>query len=270
MTPRTTPGTYALDNDDPAAVDRHQYLAEILDDFTRSRLRHVGDLTGRRCLEVGAGGGSVADWLVDQVGPTGRVVATDLNVRHLPQDARYQVLMHDLTIDPLPEGPWDLIHARLVLAHLGAPRDILRRLVAGLAPGGALVIEEWDSSFGVPLLVSPNPEAVELFATYHRHLREVLAASGNDLTWPKKVHAAMTEEGLVEVDTAFHARAWPGGSAGARLHAINASQLHAELQAAGFTDVHLDQLRTIVDDPRTVVRGLITTSTIGRRPPAGA
>ena len=31
------------------------------------------------CLEVGAGGGSIAHWLCQAVGPTGRVLATDID-----------------------------------------------------------------------------------------------------------------------------------------------------------------------------------------------
>src|SRR5262245_24735854 len=38
---------------------------------------------GWRCLEVGAGGGSIAAWLADCVGSEGAVVATDLDTTHL-------------------------------------------------------------------------------------------------------------------------------------------------------------------------------------------
>jgi hypothetical protein len=76
----------------------------------------------------------------------------------------------------------------------------------------------------------------------------------------------MVDECLVDVDTELHARSWPGGSAGALLHAVNVGQLHAELRDAGFTDDQLARLRLMVRDPRTVVRGLVTCSTVGRRP----
>jgi ubiquinone/menaquinone biosynthesis C-methylase UbiE len=35
---------------------------------------------GWRCLEVGAGRGSMAVWLAQRVGPSGHVVATDVDV----------------------------------------------------------------------------------------------------------------------------------------------------------------------------------------------
>jgi predicted O-methyltransferase YrrM len=83
--------SYAFNNDDPDAIDRHNVLPIMFDEFTASRLAGVGNLTGRRCLELGAGGGSVAGWLARQVGPTGEVLATDINTRHLPTDGGYQV-----------------------------------------------------------------------------------------------------------------------------------------------------------------------------------
>ena len=90
MTASTGPDspTYAFDNDDPEAVDRHSILAEVLDELSISRLTGLGELTGRRCLEIGAGGGSVAAWLATRTGETGRVLATDINTRHLRADRK--------------------------------------------------------------------------------------------------------------------------------------------------------------------------------------
>ena len=56
---------------------------------------------GTRCLEVGAGGGSVAFWLAEQVGQSGVVVATDLETDFLESEASshpgMEVLRHDIT-----------------------------------------------------------------------------------------------------------------------------------------------------------------------------
>ena len=38
---------------------------------------------GWRCLEIGAGRGSMATWLAERVGPAGQVVATDIDTRYL-------------------------------------------------------------------------------------------------------------------------------------------------------------------------------------------
>ncbi len=257
---------YTFDNDDPVAAERLKLLSAVLDEFTISRLSSLGDLAGRRCLELGAGNGSIAGWLADQAGPSGRVLVTDINTRHIPPDRRYAVVRHDLTSDPLPDGPWDVIHARLVLRHLPGRHSILRRLAATLAPGGALAIGEWDPYRTGLVLAAPEPEAATLFHAYLTSVEQILDARAVDLEWPWQVHAAMASVGLVDVDTTVHARSWPGGSAGALHHAATISQLRTSMLEAGMTGEQLDRLCGYLRDPRMVVRGLLTVSIVGRRP----
>jgi len=257
---------YTFANDDPVAVERLNLLSAVLDAFTISRLSSLGDLTGRRCLELGAGNGSIAGWLADQASPSGQVLATDINTRPIPPDHRYSVVRHDLTTDPLPDGPWDVIHARLVLGHLPGRHDILRRLAAALAPDGALAVEEWDDSHAGLVLGAPEPEAATLFPAYLTAVEQLLTARGLDHDWAWQVHAAMAGAGLVDVDTAVHARSWPGGSAGALHHDANIRLLRPRILEAGMTGEQLDRLSGFLHDPRMVVRGLLTISTVGRRP----
>jgi SAM-dependent methyltransferase len=257
---------YTFDNDDPAAAERLALSSAVLDGFTISRLAPLGDLTGRRCLELGAGNGSVAGWLADQAGLSGQVLATDINTRHIPADRGYRVLRHDLTRDPLPDGPWDLIHARLVLRHVPGRHEILRGLAGVLAPGGALAIEEWDSYRAGLVLAAPEAEAEELFYRFETAVEQLTAARAVDVEWPWQVHGAMAKAGLVEVDTAVHARSWSGGSAGARHYAATIRLLRPRLLEAGMDGEQLDRLSGYLHDPRMVVRGLLTVSTIGRRP----
>ncbi len=265
MSAPTTTG-YAFDNDDPDATDRHTYLPTMLDEFTTSRLCGLGALTGRRCLELGAGGGSIAAWLADRVGTAGHVLATDINVRHLPTGVPYEVLRHDLATEPVPAGSWDLIHARLLLLHLPQRREIVHRLVAALAPGGALVLEDFASSLGEAVLAAPDERGTQLCGKYQDAMQKILPARGSDPGWAGRVPAILLEEGLVEVDTVAHARSWPGGTAGALLMEANIRQLRPEFVAAGMAAAELDELCRLVHDPRLVVRGPITYSTIGRRP----
>ncbi|GAA4610156.1 SAM-dependent methyltransferase [Actinoplanes octamycinicus] len=260
----TRRGTYSFDNDDPIAALRHRLLAEILDPFTVERLAALGDLTGRRCLEAGAGGGSIAGWLA---GRGGSVLATDLKPQHLELGAGYRVLRHDLVTEPVPEPPWDLIHARLVLSHLPDRAGVLRRLAASLVPEGLLLIEEWASAIRGVVLAAPDAAAAELVERYYDILvGRVLPGNGNDPAWGCRVHAAMLAAGLTDVSTEVRARSWPGGTAGARLIAVNVEQQRAGLLAGGLTETDLDRLGELAEDPRLVVRGILTYSTLGRRP----
>jgi ubiquinone/menaquinone biosynthesis C-methylase UbiE len=258
--------TYAFDNNDPAAVDRHSVLAEVLDELSISRLSALGDLTGRRCLELGAGGGSIATWLAGRTGPAGRVLATDINTRHLRFDSGYEVLGHDLVTEPVPDGEWDVIHARLVLLHLPARSEILGRLVEALAPGGTLLIEDFETTFRKTALVTATMEDAELLDTYHRTLVEsVLPSHGNDPTWAGRVHAEMLAAGLRDVDTVVYARSSAGGSPGARLIAANIAQARADFRAAGMSEAQLQAVERLTSDPRVVIRTPLTYSTAGRK-----
>jgi hypothetical protein len=81
------------------------------DHGTRALLERLGIGPGLRCLEVGAGGGSIAAWMADQAGDGGHVLATDIDTTHL---------------EPLADGT----------LHFG--RTLLRRLEdAGLQETGS-------------------------------------------------------------------------------------------------------------------------------------
>src|SRR5690348_11786417 len=74
---------FAQDSPDASERRRLAALTEIADPITTRRLTDLGIGPGWCCLEVGAGDGSVARWLAGRVGPEGRVVATDLDLRFL-------------------------------------------------------------------------------------------------------------------------------------------------------------------------------------------
>ena len=74
---------YSLDNDWILARQRLALLEAHTDVGTIRFLDALDVGDGWRCLEVGGGGGSITEWLCRRVGPTGRVVATDINTRFL-------------------------------------------------------------------------------------------------------------------------------------------------------------------------------------------
>ena len=74
-----------------------------------ANLASVGIEPGWNCLDVGAGGGTIATWLCTQVGPRGGVTATDINTRFLKSIRRpnLQIQRHDIVSDSLPEGRFE-------------------------------------------------------------------------------------------------------------------------------------------------------------------
>ncbi len=100
---------------------------------------------------MGGGGGSVARWLAERVGPAGRVLCTDLDTRIIEQGSaaaggNLEVRRHDIAHDELPREAFDLAHARLVMIHVPERERALENMVKALKPGGWLVIEDFDTA----------------------------------------------------------------------------------------------------------------------------
>ena len=72
---------YTLDNAWNQASARLAALEAVFDSGTIRYLDGIGVGDGWRCLEVGAGGGSIAAWLARRVGAGGCVLATDIDTR---------------------------------------------------------------------------------------------------------------------------------------------------------------------------------------------
>jgi SAM-dependent methyltransferase len=255
---------YALDNDRAGAGDMLDCLSGILDPATVNLLSPYVR-AGGRCLELGAGNGTIAGWMADAVGAHGDVVATDLKPDHIRHHPRVRVLRHDLRSEPLPAGPFDVIHARLLLAHLPQRESLVRHMADALAPGGTLAIEDWGVAGTGQVLYSPWPHTARLYQHYQRALIAVFAGAGNDPAWSTRVHATMAEAGLTGVRTAVHADSWTGGMPGCQLPLAVSAQLRAQLVEHGLKPEGLDTLRAHLADPRVVLLGNLTWSVTGRR-----
>lgn len=264
----TTTDAYALDNGRAGAAGMLGCLSAILDQSTVELLAPLVPLRGR-CLELGAGNGSVARWLGDAVGRHGRVVTTDLKLDHMRADVlshpRVELLQHDVRTDPLPTGPFDMVHARLLFAHLPGRDTLLPTLCDVLAPGGVLVIEEWGGTGPGQVLASPWPETADLYHRYQQALIAMFAAAGNDPTWSTRVHAVMDTAGLVDVRTTVRARSWTGGTAGCQLPIEVSGQVRERLLDNGLDPEDLDVLRAHLTDPRVVLLGNLTWSIVGHK-----
>lgn len=263
--PESTPG-YAFDNAWVAAERRLTELERLLDPGTLQQLSRLGIGPGWSCLEVGAGRGSIARWLAERVAPTGRVLATDLDLRFLQghADAVLTIQQHDITADPLPAAAFDLIHARLVLMHLPAREQVLAQLVRALRPGGWLLLEEqvtWLWHADAP------PAASALFDRMQRAMAQVTTRRGMDLQWGDQLHRRLREAGLVDVGATGTCFRYAGGSPGAVLWMLNVEQLRGGLlDVGGLRAEEVTQYLALLDEPRITWLTPLVVATWGRRP----
>jgi len=235
---------YIFDNaaEGPTAR-RFAGLEALYDPRTRRALEATGVGPGWHCLEVGAGGGSVAAWLADRVGPDGDVLATDLDPRFLNPltaldcaNTNVEVRRHDIAVDPLPEDVFDLVHARLVLLHLPTAAAVLARLAAALRPGGWLVIEDFDPTFVDRAFPVADPVDAAVTHRVFGALGEMLEARGAGHGWARGLHRRVADTGLVDIVVEGHLEIRTGGSPGARVDSANLEQTGPTLVAAGQLD----------------------------------
>jgi ubiquinone/menaquinone biosynthesis C-methylase UbiE len=172
---------YMLDNARHESADRFAALSALFDSTTTRHLERCGVRRGWRCLEVGAGGGSIATWLADRVGASGAVLATDIEPRFLSALARpsMEVRRHDIGVDALPERAFDLVHARLVLMHVPDRDQALERMIGALKPGGWIVAEEFDS---VSLPPAPDQCPLETRLDTQIALLKLIGSMGGSCT----------------------------------------------------------------------------------------
>jgi SAM-dependent methyltransferase len=206
-------GNYLLDNEGEQAAQRFDALSDVFDPVTFRHLEVVGVDKGWRCWEVGAGGPSVPSWLASKVGGD-CVIASDIDVRWLGTHAGFGVLEHDVVTDAPPPGPFDLVHARLVLTHLPSRDVALSNMVAALRPGGWLVIEDFDVDFQPCATPDASTPQQYLANRIRAGFITLLAERGVDLELGRKLPRLFRQHGLVDVAAdAYFPLALPAGAA---------------------------------------------------------
>jgi hypothetical protein len=261
---------YLLDNRLDGAGVRLAAIAELFDPVTVRQLAATGVGPGWRCWDVGAGGPTVARWLSTAVGPTGSVVATDLDLsRFGDPPAGVTALVHDVTGDPPPGGPFDLIHARLVLVHLPERAHVLATLAGALAPGGWLVVEDADPALQ-PLACIDEAGPDEVLANRIRAgFRAMLAARGADLAFGRTLPRLLRGAGLEDVA----AEAWfpVTGAVGAVLERVTVEQVRDGLVTRGLATVdEVDRYLAVLATGRLDLSTAPLVSARGRRPGTAA
>jgi trans-aconitate methyltransferase len=224
---------YVLDNTWKAAQDRLAQLEATFDAWSIRNLGEVGVDSEWKCLELAAGGGSIAAWLCRRVGPSGQVVAMDLEPRLLGALAmpNLRVQRHNILTDPLPESTFDLVHARALLTFLPEPKQVIRKMVSALKPGGWLLLEEPDYISAIPD-PSMAAEAIELSTKGWDALLSHLRSKGYDTALGRHLYYDVIAAGLTEVKAEGFVPMQLGGTATARFWRITFEQVQSDLLAA--------------------------------------
>lgn len=264
-----TDSRYLLDHDPEAGDLRLGVKERIQDPTTIEHLEAIGVAPGWSCLEVGAGRGSIADWLCRRVGPAGRVVATDADVKLLGRldHAHLEVRRHDLATDGLERDAFDLVHAREVLVHVAQREAVLEKLAAAVKPGGWIFLEEPDVVTDAPDPGAPEPQR-RLYAEVVDAIYGFLAGQGLDLHLGSRLPGLLHALGFESLRSEGRVRGFRGGAAGqVSPHMMAFAQLEEVVVAGGrVTAGEYREFLALRDDPGFAWREALLVSARGRRP----
>jgi len=238
---------YIFDTGSDLGRPHLDHLGNVLDRPTRWCLERLGLSRDARCLELGAGSGSIANWLAAR---TGEVVAVDIDTSQLTDTAPgVRVLQQDLRDGLGVDGPFDLIHARLVLTHIPEREKIFAQLVDALAPGGRLVLGDFTGRRLHPVAV-PEPADSALWARIQHLSHEIVSpAGGISFAWAGEVAGHMSAAGLINVHTTEYSETTAGGTDGCLLHRNLNQQAEPLLLAVGATPDELTRYRALMTNP---------------------
>jgi SAM-dependent methyltransferase len=257
-------GSYAagmLGHDRPTELQRLRLRERVMDPETRRVLLARGLRADWRCLELGAGTGSVARWLARRC-RDGHVVATDVDTRHLLalRSPNLEVLQHDVVQDEFAEGSFDLIHARSLLVNVPERDAVLPKIARWLAPGGWAVLEE-------PLVVhdsSPYPAFRRLFDAYERALA---LSHGGDARWTRRLPLLLHEAGLGDVGMKPTLQVIGDGGVAEQVWRTAFDQARDRMIALELiSEEEFTRGVALLDDPSFVDLAMVLISAWGRRP----
>ncbi len=264
---RTPIAMYSFDNTWERARERLRGIEARFDPGTIRHLEACGVSEGWHCLEVGAGAGSIAEWLCQRVGRTGRVFATDVETRFLDvlDNPNLEARKHDIVTDDLPEGAFDLAHARMVLSHLPGHEQALRKMVSALKPGGWLVSEEMDN-ISVTLVSPSDTACTELYMKVENGVARAMASRGHVYDLGRRLYGLLREHGLTDVQAEGRVLLRRAG-AYAEVARLTVEQLREDIVESGLaTKGEIEAYLALLDDPEFVALSGTLMAVSGRRP----
>ncbi|WP_406419200.1 class I SAM-dependent methyltransferase [Streptomyces sp. NBC_01614] len=211
--------------------ERIDFGALAYDDLTLGRLRALGVGPGWRCLDVGAGTGTVSRRLLGEAG-VDSVLAVDRDVRFLTERPApgLDVLEADLTAPDFVPGTFRLVHARFVLMHLAEHDRLIAALAELVAPGGVLVLSD-----AVDLTSDRTPGTP--YTQVMRAMWQGLGTTiGTDVSWVPSYPDLLRGAGLVPVAAEIHVPPLVPGSPISRFWADTWERSRTAMLATGLVD----------------------------------
>lgn len=233
-------------------LERLQAIEKIFDSTSHQRLKSTGVTTNWRCLEVGAGAGSITQWLAGAVGEGGQVVAVDLDTRFVAnlEVSNVEVLEGDIQHLPLEKQSFDLVHTRYVLIHNPNAHAVLSRVLDLVKPGGWIVLEEPD--FVAARAIAGEDVACRSVNNVNRAIEQMFTAKGMDYSFGAKLPALLQPYDLQSFAVDMDTHLAQGGSGIATMMKMSTMQLAEKYFETGVvTQADINHYGRFAEDPNS-------------------
>jgi len=230
-------------------------------------LEEIAVSRGWRCLEVGGGKGTIAEWLCQRVGTAGHVVATDLDTRSLEmiELPNIDVRRHNIVNDDLETDTYDLVHARYVLLHLKEWDVVVKKLVDSLKPGGWLFIEDPDLD-GFMCDAATDEVDRPVIVRHFDAVRQMMKAVGMDMNFGSNTLQAFKDNKLEFLKSESISQAVFGGSEAAEIFRPSDEHKDKLVSAGLVTGEDIEKFTDRIGSPTFLFRSMRTVATLGRKP----
>jgi len=160
-------------------------------------------------------------------------------------------------------GAYDVVYSRFLLQHLNQPIDLLRRMWAGVRPGGILIVEDADFE---GWCCDPPSDAFDFFV---RNYLKVARRNGGDATTGRKLYRFFLEAGIPQPHVSAVQPTFREGEAKTlpwlTLEFSTEAILSAGIAPAAEVKAALKSLAEIAVDPKTLISGPRVFQTWSRR-----
>ena len=216
---------------------------------------------GMRCIDLGCGGGEVTLEMAGLVAPHGSVTGVDMDEvkLDLAREAAVRRGLGNVGFRLLNLNDWDepdaydAVYCRFVLQHLSHPVDMLRRMWAGVRPGGVLIVE--DADFDGWCCDPPN----DGFDVFLRAYSQVLERRGGDHATGRKLYGWFLAVGIADPKVTMAQSLWTQGEgktlAWSTLDASAAAIVSERIASETEVAAALDDLERFTEDRRTLISG---------------
>jgi SAM-dependent methyltransferase len=239
--------------------ERLALMSQLLDPMHRRYLQSLDVVKpSASTLEVGCGNGSISAWLARQIAPDGRAVAVDLDLSlvdvRLPNLELRKV---DIMRTPVERVSFDLVTARALLHHVADAEKAMANLVAGLRPGGAILLIEPDF---LPVTIAEPPEVRAFWSGWLAWSRE----RGIDYQIGRTMASRLAALGLERIGGTAETAIYNGTSPWADYWTLTVRELRQDITRSGkLSDTLVDTFLAYCADPAWWTQTIAFTAVYG-------